>query len=145
MMNGNGAAPPHGGDVVHRLLLTLVGAAASAGYLSCVAGAAWYVGQRYDGGNPLWWLLPPVLVAGNVAAAARLGSSAFAGWGVRVLFAMLAAGVFFLYLHAHRDALVQPALQWVAPPCGAFAGLYGLQIGRLGAARLFWRRTGGKG
>ncbi len=142
MTNGNGSASARERDVAYWLLITCVGVAVSAGYLYCAAGASWYVGQHYDTGNPLWWLLPVILVAGNVAAAARIGAHALASWGVRVLFAVLAAGVFFLYLHAHRGTLELPALQWVLPPGGAVAGLFGLQISRLGAARLPWLHAG---
>ncbi|MEV0192219.1 hypothetical protein AB0I39_27260 [Kitasatospora purpeofusca] len=80
-----------------------------------------------------------VLIAGNVALAARAGSNAFASWGVRALFTAGTAGVFFGYLHAHVADLANPVLQWVGPPSGALSGLLGLQILRLAAERRPWR------
>ncbi|MFD9687368.1 hypothetical protein ACFWXO_16610 [Kitasatospora sp. NPDC059088] len=122
--------------------LALVGMLVSGPYLYYLATTSWFVAQRYDANNLFWWLLPVVLVGGNVSAAARIGGNALASWGVRLLFAALAAGAFFGYLHGHLGELEAPVVQWVWPPCGAVAGMFGLQIVRLSAARRPWRPVG---
>ncbi|MFF2618752.1 hypothetical protein [Kitasatospora sp. NPDC058046] len=139
MTNSSSASSPRSEGLTAWALLALAGGLVSALYLYYAVVTSWYVARRYDGGNFFWWLLPVVLVAGNVAAAARVGSNAFASWGVRGLFAAGTAGVFFGYLHAHVADLANPVLQWVGPPSGALSGLFGLQILRLVAERRPWR------
>ncbi|MQS16326.1 hypothetical protein F7Q99_29960 [Streptomyces kaniharaensis] len=119
--------------------LALVGVLVSGPYLYYAATTSWFVAQRYDADNMFWWLLPVVAVSGNLAAAARIGTNAFATWGVRLLFAALTAGAFFAYLHGHLAELEVPVTQWVWPPCGAVTGMFGLQIVRLSAERRPWR------